>query len=148
VKTPKPIRSVKSGLRTHTACRRRCPERFFSFDRFHHSAPLAAHAFGRALLALGIANLYPTFLPLAISRAKPNEANANARTTLASRLAILVFPFVLGGLADRTAIYAFCASRNATANVAPLWIFGSPLVRTVKRLASAIVASTISAPIS
>jgi fucose permease len=55
---------------------------------------------GLALLGLGIANLYPTFLTAAITHAQPHEARASAKTTLASGLAILVFPFVLGGVAD------------------------------------------------
>ena len=59
-----------------------------------------ARAVGIGLLGLGISNLYPTFLSLAIARAKPHETKASARTTLASGLAILIFPFVLGGLAD------------------------------------------------
>src|SRR5215469_10818356 len=57
---------------------------------------------GLFLLGLGIANLYPTLLSLAISRAKPHQEEASAKTTLASGLAILVFPFVLGEVADLT----------------------------------------------
>jgi fucose permease len=64
------------------------------------SSSVASRLAGLALLGFGIANLYPTFLTLAISRAKPNEKQASAKTTLASGLAILVFPFVLGAVAD------------------------------------------------
>ena len=61
---------------------------------------MASRLAGLALLGLGIANLYPTFLALAISNAESHEVKASAKTTLASGLAILVFPFVLGGVAD------------------------------------------------
>ena len=59
---------------------------------------------GLALLGLGIANLYPTFLSRAIAKAKRNQVEASAKTTLASGLAILVFPFVLGAVADLTTL--------------------------------------------
>jgi fucose permease len=64
------------------------------------SSSMASRLAGLALLGFGIANLYPTFLTLAISKSRPNEKQASAKTTLASGLAILVFPFVLGGVAD------------------------------------------------
>jgi fucose permease len=51
-----------------------------------------------AVVGLGISNLYPSFLSLAISKA--DETEASGRTTLASGIAILVFPFILGGVAD------------------------------------------------
>jgi fucose permease len=55
-----------------------------------------------AVVGLGISNLYPSFLSLALSKA--DETEASGRTTLASGIAILVFPFILGGVADLTNI--------------------------------------------
>lgn len=55
-----------------------------------------------AVVGLGISNLYPSFLSLALS--KVDETEASGRTTLASGIAILVFPFILGGVADLTNI--------------------------------------------
>jgi MFS family permease len=74
---------------------------FFGSFLYCFALAITARAVGLGLLGLGIANLYPTFLSLAISKAKPNVTRASARTTLASGLAILVFPFVVGGLADQ-----------------------------------------------
>jgi fucose permease len=68
------------------------------------TSSMASRLAGLALLGFGIANLYPTFLTLAISRAKPHEKQASAKMTLASGLAILVFPFVLGGVADQSGL--------------------------------------------
>lgn len=51
-----------------------------------------------AVVGLGISNLYPSFLSLALSKA--DETEASGKTTLASGIAILVFPFILGGVAD------------------------------------------------
>jgi fucose permease len=66
--------------------------------------PISLRIIGLALLGLGIANLYPTFLSLAISKAEAYQAEASAKTTLASGLAILLFPFVLGAVADLTTL--------------------------------------------
>jgi fucose permease len=55
-----------------------------------------------AVVGLGISNLYPSFLSLALSKA--DETEASGRTTMASGIAILVFPFILGGVADLTNI--------------------------------------------
>jgi fucose permease len=55
---------------------------------------------GLALCGLGVAALYPLLLSLAIGAAPGSEAAAGARTTLASGVAILALPLVLGGLAD------------------------------------------------
>lgn len=51
-------------------------------------------------MGLGVANLYPVILAMAVQWASPLEALAGSRCTLASGTAILVLPFVLGALAD------------------------------------------------
>jgi fucose permease len=53
-----------------------------------------------AITGLGVASLYPLILSMAIGAVKGNEAQAGARATLASGVAILVLPLVLGRLAD------------------------------------------------
>ncbi|MBU0492579.1 MAG: MFS transporter [Chloroflexi bacterium] len=53
---------------------------------------------------LGVANLYPLILSLAIGTASNNAVQASARATLASGTAILALPLVLGRLADLVGI--------------------------------------------
>jgi fucose permease len=55
---------------------------------------------GLFLTGLGVANLYPLILSLAISAANGNTVQAGARATLASGTAILALPLVLGSFAD------------------------------------------------
>lgn len=55
---------------------------------------------GLVITGLGVANLYPLTLSLALSRAPGLEDKASARASLASGLAILVAPFALGVAAD------------------------------------------------
>jgi fucose permease len=55
---------------------------------------------GLFMTGLGVANLYPLILSLAISAANGNTVQAGARATLASGTAILALPLVLGHLAD------------------------------------------------
>ena len=59
---------------------------------------------GLFITGLGVANLYPLILSLAISAAKGNTVQAGARATLASGTAILALPLVLGGFADAVGI--------------------------------------------
>ena len=59
---------------------------------------------GLFLTGLGVANLYPLILSLAISAANGNTNQAGARATLASGMAILLLPLALGGLADAIGI--------------------------------------------
>jgi fucose permease len=59
---------------------------------------------GLFLTGLGIANLYPLLLSLAISAANGDSVRAGARITLASGTAILALPLALGRLADATGI--------------------------------------------
>ncbi|HEX9115677.1 MAG TPA: MFS transporter [Anaerolineae bacterium] len=65
--------------------------------------PLLAEA-GLFLTGLGVANLYPTILSLAIGAAAGKTVEAGARATLASGSAILALPLVLGRLADAAGI--------------------------------------------
>lgn len=57
------------------------------------------------ITGLGVANLYPLILSLAIAAAAPNTVQAGARATLASGTAILALPLVLGRLADAAGIH-------------------------------------------
>jgi fucose permease len=59
---------------------------------------------GLFITGLGVANLYPLILSLAISAADGNTVQAGARATLASGTAILALPLVLGGFADAIGI--------------------------------------------
>jgi fucose permease len=59
---------------------------------------------GLFLTGLGVANLYPLILSLAISAANGNTVQAGARATLASGAAILALPLILGSFADAVGI--------------------------------------------
>jgi fucose permease len=59
---------------------------------------------GLFITGLGVANLYPLILSLAISAAEGNTVQAGARATLASGTAILALPLALGRLADSVGI--------------------------------------------
>jgi fucose permease len=59
---------------------------------------------GLFITGLGVANLYPLILSLAISAADGNTVQAGARATLASGTAILALPLTLGWLADAVGI--------------------------------------------
>lgn len=61
---------------------------------------------GLFLTGLGVANLYPLMLSLAISAADGSTVQAGARATLASGTAILALPLALGRLADMVGIGA------------------------------------------
>ena len=55
---------------------------------------------GLFLAGIGTANLYPQILALAVGSAENQTNLASARASLASGLAILLLPLLLGGLAD------------------------------------------------
>jgi fucose permease len=59
---------------------------------------------GLFLTGLGVANLYPLILSLAIGAANGNTVQAGARATLASGTAILALPLALGRFADAVGI--------------------------------------------
>jgi fucose permease len=60
---------------------------------------------GLFITGLGVANLYPLILSLAISTANGDTVQAGARATLASGTAILALPLILGRLADMVGIH-------------------------------------------
>jgi fucose permease len=59
---------------------------------------------GLFLIGLGIASLYPLILSLAVGAAGAETVQASTRATLASGVAILILPLVLGRLADMAGI--------------------------------------------
>ncbi len=59
---------------------------------------------GLFITGLGVANLYPLILSLAINASNGNSVQAGARATLASGTAILALPLALGRLADAIGI--------------------------------------------
>jgi fucose permease len=59
---------------------------------------------GLALAGVGVANLYPLLLAQAIGTAPGRTDLASARASLASGIAILLLPLLLGNLADRLGI--------------------------------------------
>ena len=59
---------------------------------------------GLFVMGLGVAGMYPLLLSLAIGVAGNNTTQASARAALASGIAILALPLVLGRLADMTSI--------------------------------------------
>jgi len=61
---------------------------------------------GLFLLGLGVSMLYPSILSLELELAGEQKKLAGSRATLASGLAILLLPFALASLADRTDIHA------------------------------------------
>lgn len=56
------------------------------------------------LTGLGVANLYPLLLALAIASAKEKTVEASGRATLASGTAIMTLPLVMGRVADAVGI--------------------------------------------
>jgi fucose permease len=60
---------------------------------------------GLFITGLGVANLYPLILSMAMAAAGKNTVQASARATLASGTAILALPLILGRLADAVGIW-------------------------------------------
>jgi fucose permease len=67
---------------------------------FWSAAQTALSLAGLFIMGLGVANFYPTLLPLAIRSAGSQKQLAGARATLATGVAIFFLPFGLGSLAD------------------------------------------------
>ncbi len=84
---------------------------------------------GLFLTGLGVANLYPLILSMAIAAARGDAVLAGARATLASGTAILALPLVLGRLADAVGI------RPAFGIVAALLICALVLIQAAGRRA-------------
>jgi len=74
------------------------------FLLFWRTENVLAGLIGLFVTGLGIANLYPLLLSLAIGTAGGNAVQASARATLASGTAILALPLILGRLADAVGI--------------------------------------------
>jgi fucose permease len=74
------------------------------FLMFWKTGSAALGLSGLFLTGLGVANLYPLILALAISAANGNTVQAGARATLASGTAILALPLALGRVADAVGI--------------------------------------------
>jgi fucose permease len=65
-------------------------------------APLPAfNVLGLFISGLGIANLYPSTLAVAVGLAAEQSNQASARASMAVGIALLTVPFSLGWLADR-----------------------------------------------
>ena len=76
----------------------------FGFLLFWQAGGVLLALCGLFISGLGIASLYPLILSLAIGAAGNNTVQASARATLASGLAILTLPLLLGRLADAVGI--------------------------------------------
>ena len=61
---------------------------------------------GLFVCGLGIANLYPLSVALALAAAPGREDAANARTQLLSGALVIVAPYLLGSLADQAGLRA------------------------------------------
>lgn len=66
--------------------------------------PVALTMSGLFLAGIGVSNLYPQLLALAVGTAPQQTDAASARASLASGIAILCLPLLLGGLADAVGI--------------------------------------------
>ena len=86
---------------------------------------------GLFLAGIGVANLYPQLLALAVGTAANQTDVASARASLASGLAILCLPLLLGGLADHIGIgyaYGLVVVLLLLVGVGILFVRYSPLV--------------------
>jgi MFS family permease len=76
------------------------------FLLFWLAAPPVLAIIGLFVCGLGIANLYPLSLALALAAAPGNHDAANARTQLLGGLLVIVAPYLLGSLADNLGLRA------------------------------------------
>jgi fucose permease len=74
---------------------------FLLFWQVHNMGLVAV---GLVAAGLGVANLYPTTLALAVGVAPGQPDQASARASLASGTAIIALPFLLGRIADQVGI--------------------------------------------
>lgn len=99
------------------------------FPLFWLSPRTALNITGLFITGLGVANLFPLTLSVAVGVAAKHTDVASARLSLAGGLAILTAPFVLGWLADRFGIYG-------AYTVVPLLLIGAiGVTLTARRLA-------------
>ncbi|MFC5175291.1 MFS transporter [Nocardioides taihuensis] len=64
---------------------------------------------GLALLGLGVGNLFPMALSLAVSLAPEQAARASGRAVAVTSLAVMLSPLLVGSLADATSLHAALA---------------------------------------
>jgi MFS family permease len=76
------------------------------FVLFWLAAPPILAITGLFICGLGVANLYPLSLALALAAAPGNEDTANARIQLLGGAFVVVAPFLLGSLADQLGLRA------------------------------------------
>jgi fucose permease len=79
---------------------------FCGFLLFWLAEQAGAAVTGLLVTALGVANLFPVSLALAIGRAGAATNTATARSSLATGVALIAAPLMLGGLADQVGIRA------------------------------------------
>jgi fucose permease len=101
---------------------------FCGFLLFWLATHAAAAVAGLLVTALGVANLFPVSLSLAIGRAGSATSTATARSSLATGVALIAAPLMLGGLADQAGI------RGAFALVPLLLIAGAAALVLGQRL--------------
>src|SRR5215212_1204738 len=90
-------------------------------------APAApAVVLGLFIAGVGVANLYPLIVALALGAAPGQSNEAGARLTFASGTAILAAPLLLGALADATGI-------RLAYGVVPIFIFGALIASRLGR---------------
>jgi MFS transporter, DHA1 family, inner membrane transport protein len=92
---------------------------FLGFLLFWSATHVGAAVVGLLVTALGVANLFPVSLALAIGQAGSATSLATARSSLATGVALIAAPLMLGGLADQAGI------RGAFALVPLLLIAGA-----------------------
>jgi MFS family permease len=70
------------------------------------AATSAQAVVGLALLGIGLGNLFPMAISVAVALAPGQTALANGRAVATTSLAVLLAPLVVGALADATSIKA------------------------------------------
>ncbi|MBN1680796.1 MAG: MFS transporter [Anaerolineae bacterium] len=81
-----------------------CSTALVGFALFWLTPVLVIRVAGLFVIGLGIANLFPFLLSVAVGAAADRPDIASARITLAAGLAILIAPQILGTVADQTGI--------------------------------------------
>jgi fucose permease len=103
---------------------------FCGFLLFWSAARAEAAVAGLLVTALGVANLFPVSLALAVGRAGSATNTATARSSLATGVALIAAPLMLGRFADQVGI------RGAFALVPLLLMAGAAALLLGQRLSS------------
>jgi MFS family permease len=74
---------------------------FLGFPIFWLATFAPVNILGLLITGLGVANFYPLVLALAVGAAKSHSDLATARLSIGVGMAILISPFILGGIADQ-----------------------------------------------